>query len=128
MKKGKNTALGIACVENKFFSICSREGRYHYYINFSFGLASRRRLVASSVKLHPTYLNKYTLAVISCVAHVISIAAILPYCIGAFIYIYLDGAKNFVNDWAWQSNVRLFTYTNLFLVIILSAIIIYQNV
>jgi hypothetical protein len=40
------------------------------------------------------------------------------------VYYYINGAKNFIIDSAWVDGVRFFTWTNMFIILILTIILI----
>ena len=126
MKRLKNAEKTICGIKYPLFTIISNEktGMYCYYVNCLFSKNVGDRIIYRN-KLRVKILNKYTLSLLGGLFNVlyfltipVMYAAIIP------ILLYFQGCVNFVKDDLWSDGVRLFSWVNIGIIILLSILLV----
>ena len=122
MKKLKNDCKTICGVKHTFFTIIKdKNSKYYYYLNSPCSSNIGDRLIYNS-KSKSTIFNKYTLTLLGIIFTILQYTIIYPILAIIYpVYMYMEGAYNFIRNKTWAQHERFFNWCNI--VIILTLII-----
>ena len=122
MKRLKNSQKTICGVKYKLFAIIRNQKtlKYCYYISTPWSDYEVGNVMIWKNKKKNAVLNKYTLSLLAILYTLIKCTVYYPsFVVIMFVYMYLDGGRNFVRDGMWAQNERFFNYCNIIIIIIL---------
>lgn len=116
MKKFRDKYRNLIAIENRFFRILKRKGKYNYVIKMPKFMGVFSVYKGGKSKIW----NRYTLTFVWLLCMLLSplLLVFVP------LIIYINGAKNFITDSAFVDDVRSFTYANLVIILVLTLVII----
>ena len=118
MKRLKNYEKTICGIEYLLFAIIKNQktSKYCYYISAPWSTNVCDRMIYKS-KSKSIVLNKYTLSFLGSLYTLLVCTVAYPImAVYIPIYMYFDGARNFIRDRAWAQNERYFNWCNMFII------------